>query len=141
MTATYRYVQSHTAAGKAVMDPLTTPLQVNPTTISKVNTALQFVTLAVGIVHPAVVELMMSTTAAAAADGSSSSAMVEFLAGPALPAMCWTTGATTILSFASYAFTDHSAFTAVTQTRTSENRNTEKDDVVEDGEKEGQSKG
>ena len=34
MTATYRYVRAHTAAGLSVLDPLTTPLQVNPTTIS-----------------------------------------------------------------------------------------------------------
>jgi len=116
MTATYRYVQSHTQAGKAVMDPLTTPLQVNPTTISKVNTALQFVTLAVGIVHPAVMEL----SAAAATDSSSTNAVVEFLAGPALPALCWTTGATTIGSFASYAFTNHAAFTEVVRNQTND---------------------
>ena len=109
MTATYRYVRAHTAAGLSVLDPLTTPLQVNPTTISKINTALQFVTLAVGIVHPALVDL--AVTVDPQQQQAAAAVVVAFLAGPALPALCWTTGATTILSFASYAFTNHSTFT------------------------------
>jgi len=101
MTATYRYVQTRTKAGHAVSDPITTPLQVNPTTIAKVNTALQFGTLALAIVHPALQV------------GVDASVVMQVLAGPALPALCWVTGATSLGSFASYAFTNHAAFVEV----------------------------
>jgi hypothetical protein len=115
MTATYMHVKQKTEAtvGKdaVVWDPITTPLQVNPTTISKVNTALQFVTLAVGIAHPAL--LAVAATAAATGDTTTPTAvMLQHLAtAPILPALCWLTGATTLASFGSYL--EHSAFTEV----------------------------
>lgn len=118
MTATYLYVAQKTAGG-TVWDPTTTPLQVNPTLISKVNTALQFVTLAVGIAHPALVAAAQAATMATATAAATTPEhvvalapmMVAVLAGPALPALCWLTGATTLASFGSYV--GHSAFTEV----------------------------
>ena len=68
-----------------VVDPLTVPLKVNPTLTSKINTALQFVTLSVGIVHPLV-------------------PLPE-----ALTLLCWTTGATTLAS--AFSYVGYSAFT------------------------------
>lgn len=86
----------------AVWDPITTPLQVNPTTISKVNTALQFATLAVGIAHPVLVS----------SNNESAFFLVQLLAAePVLPALCWLTGATTLASLGSYI--GHSAFSEV----------------------------
>jgi len=99
MTATVIHVKSNTAKGLAVADPVTTPLKVQPTNISKINTALQFVTLAVGIVHP---------VAAAAAE---SALLVVVLPEYVLPALCWLTGATTLASLGSYL--GHSAFAKV----------------------------
>ena len=98
------------------MDPATTPLQVNPTNISKFNTALQFLTLAVGIVHPALVSLVAAETTAALDPPMID--VLAVLAGPALPVLCWTTGLTTILSFASYALPNRSTFTEVVRTTT-----------------------
>lgn len=77
-TGAYWHVASQTDADRRVIDPLTTPLKVHPTTVSKINTGLQFATLAVGIVHPIV-------------------ALPEVL-----EALCWVTGATTIASGLSY---------------------------------------
>jgi hypothetical protein len=69
MIATHQYVAQNTSPGMAVMDPVTVPIQVIPTTLSKINTALQFITLVVGIVAvplPATV-LAVATTSEAAA--------------------------------------------------------------------------
>jgi len=110
MTATYQYVAQQTSTARQqrakeqqqqqqqfsqtedadaddyyVADPLTVPLKVNPTWTSKINTALQFVTLSVGIVHPLV-------------------PLPE-----ALTILCWTTGGTTLASALSYV--GYSAFT------------------------------
>lgn len=50
--ATYYHVASRTRQHQMVMDPATTPLKVNPTFVSKVNTGLQFLTLTVALTHP-----------------------------------------------------------------------------------------
>ena len=50
MIATHQYVTQNTSPGMAVMDPVTVPIQVIPTTLSKINTGFQFITLVVGIV-------------------------------------------------------------------------------------------
>eukprot|EP00957_Ditylum_brightwellii_P057512 4360669-Ditylum_brightwellii.AAC.1 len=52
--ATYHTVSQVTKEGQAVTDPSRTPLKVEPTMISKVNTVLQFVTLGTGIMQPLV---------------------------------------------------------------------------------------
>jgi len=49
---TYYYIRLMTKEGEAVMDPSKTPVQADPTTISKVNTALQFFTIACGLAQP-----------------------------------------------------------------------------------------
>ena len=86
IVGTYRHVAQKTDKDKHfVMNPLTTPLQVNPTTTSKLNTVFQFATLVVGIVNPLI-----------PMEG-------------ALQAMCWITGTTTMASGLSYL--DYSAFT------------------------------
>lgn len=104
MTATYLYVAKNTARGLSVWDPTSVPIQVNPTGISKFNTAMQFLTLSVGIAHPAIV----------AAAATPDQAFLSFLAGPLLPALCWLTGATSVGSLASYL--GHSAFTEIVRT-------------------------
>jgi cardiolipin synthase len=75
----YLYVARNTASGMTVTDPLTTPLKINPTVTSKINTAFQFATLSVGILYPLYPVL---------SDG--------------LTALCWITGATTCASGFSY---------------------------------------
>lgn len=82
----YLYVASNTESGLSVTDPLTTPLKINPTLSSKVNTAFQFATLSVGILQP----------------------MYPVLSD-VLVGLCWLTGATTIASGISYL--GYSAFT------------------------------
>jgi hypothetical protein len=62
MIATHQYVAQNTRPGMTVMDPVTVPIQVIPTTLSKINTGLQFITLVVGIV---VVPLPISVVAVA----------------------------------------------------------------------------
>ena len=52
--ATYLYVSAQTKAGRFVVDPVRTPLKVEPTTISKINTVFQFLTLGVGMLQPGV---------------------------------------------------------------------------------------
>ena len=84
MTATYWHVKAATPHAKSVwqvIDPVTVPLQVIPTQTSKLNTGLQFATLACAL-----------------------------YAGPCvvLTTLSWVTGTTTVLSVASY--TDYSAF-------------------------------
>jgi cardiolipin synthase len=82
----YSYVSRNTAQGKPVMDPLTTPLKVNPTVTSKVNTGLQFATLSLGILLP---------TYPGVENG--------------LMGLCWLTGLTTIAS--GFSYLGYSAFT------------------------------
>lgn len=65
MIATHHYVAQHTRAGMAVMDPATVPIQVTPTTLSKINTALQFITLVVAIVAPPPMMAVATDTTAA----------------------------------------------------------------------------
>lgn len=52
VVGTYIVVSGRTKRGDFVIDPSTTPLQVSATNISKLNTALQFLTLAIGVVQP-----------------------------------------------------------------------------------------
>jgi cardiolipin synthase len=84
MTATYMHVSAQTKEGKSVVDPLTTPLKLEPTVTSKINTGLQFLTLSVGILHP-----------------------IYQMEG-ALISLSWITGGTTVASCLSYY--DYSAF-------------------------------
>lgn len=46
------YVRTQSKDSSMAYDPVTTPLKVLPTKTSKINTALQFLTLGVGIVYP-----------------------------------------------------------------------------------------
>lgn len=53
MGATYLLVKSETKSdGRFVVDPVNTPLKVEPTNISKINTVFQFLTLGVGMLQP-----------------------------------------------------------------------------------------
>lgn len=77
--ATYIYVAQRTPDAQtvwSVMDPVRTPLRVSPTWTSKLNTGLQFVTLATGLAYGA---------------GS-----------PLVTALCGATAVTTVASVASY---------------------------------------
>jgi hypothetical protein len=94
VTATWMYVKrAQKDATVDLLDPVHSPIHIQPTTISKVNTALQFVTLAAGIVVQQPAEA-----------GST----LAFLADPVVPALCWITGGTTVASALSYV--GHSAF-------------------------------
>jgi phosphatidylglycerophosphate synthase len=122
MVATYRYVAQNTAPGMSVWDPVTVSIQVTPTTISKLNTGLQFVTLAAGIVAVvppsaivAVSDLPMTTDI-----WVDVSTFRIYVTHAILPALCWTTGATTILS--SFSYWGHSAFVAATARTTTSTR-------------------
>jgi cardiolipin synthase (CMP-forming) len=84
---TYLYVARNTSSGQGVMDPWTTPLKVNPTVTSKVNTALQFATLSFAILAPLYPGLEM-----------------------ALTTLCWGTGLTTVAS--GFSYLGYSAFSA-----------------------------
>jgi len=77
--ATYHTVSQVTKEGQAVTDPSRTPLKVEPTMISKVNTVLQFVTLGTGIMQPLV-----------------------GIPPNAILGLCWITAGTTISSALSY---------------------------------------
>jgi phosphatidylglycerophosphate synthase len=115
MVATHRYVAQNTAPGMAVMDPVTVPLKVTPTTISKVNTALQFVTLTVGIVGMVPHE-MAATDVVPILLSYNDWIMVQLcMTETILPALCWTTGTTTVLSCFSY--WGHSAFAAAASSK------------------------
>jgi phosphatidylglycerophosphate synthase len=52
VVATYRHVAQSTDKGQYIIDPGTTPLQVKATTLSKGNTALQFLTVFVALLQP-----------------------------------------------------------------------------------------
>jgi cardiolipin synthase len=84
VAATYHYVATQTKKGNTVANPLTTPLKLEPSFTGKVNTALQFLTLSVGIIDP-----------------------IYHMEG-ALVSLTWITGATTVASVFSYY--DYSAF-------------------------------
>ena len=100
MTGTYLFVQDNTATGQNVLDPSTTPLQINPTNISKMNTALQFATLSMGIciLDPITRSSLLSATHNISVD--------HLFSG-----LCWLTGGTTVMSGISYF--QYSAFTEV----------------------------
>ena len=99
MTATYRHVAAQTRAHHVVMDPFTTPLKINPTQISKINTALQFLTVGVAI-------FMGNTDIVGAVGGVSGGGVVDTSSWQTnivvLEPLCWLTGTTTILSAGSY---------------------------------------
>lgn len=77
---TYMHVAQATEKGTWVIDPVTTPLQVSPTSTSKANTGLQFLTISVALVQP----------------------VFDVVDPGLLQSLCWLTGATTILSTLSY---------------------------------------
>jgi cardiolipin synthase len=80
MGATYLLVKSETKSdGRFVVDPVNTPLKVEPTNISKINTVFQFLTLGVGMLQP-----------------------VCGVPPGVLETLCWITGGTTIASAYSY---------------------------------------
>jgi cardiolipin synthase len=90
----YQAVADNTPEGAAVMDPLRTPLKVTPTTISKVNTFLQFTTISLGLLQPTVV--MASSL-------SYLNTLSTILPPPqTLDYLCWTTAGTTVASVLSY---------------------------------------
>lgn len=118
MVATFLYVRQNTAVGKAVTDPLTTPLKVTPTLVSKVNTGLQFVTLSLGIVQPALAAALLAD------DMDTSLSLVwHALAGPVLPVLCWVTGFTSLVTVASYAL-GYSAFSVSDNAKNNDITNT-----------------
>lgn len=116
MVATHRYVAQNTAPGMAVMDPVTVPLKVTPTTISKVNTALQFVTLTVGIVCIVPLEVAATDAVPVLSPWNDWIAVRLYTSETILPTLCWITGTTTILSVFSY--WGHSAFAAAVSNKT-----------------------
>jgi phosphatidylglycerophosphate synthase len=83
MTSTYFLVKRKTAVGSIVMDPVTTPLKVNPTTLSKWNTAFQFITLLIGIGAEPISTILPNVDVT-------------------LTYFCWLTGCTTLGSGISY---------------------------------------
>lgn len=52
MVGSYMVVATKTKEGRFVVDPTSTPLKVEPTNISKLNTAFQFLTLGAGLLTP-----------------------------------------------------------------------------------------
>jgi hypothetical protein len=127
MIATHQYVAENTNPGMSVMDPVTVPIQVIPTTLSKINTTFQFITLVAGIIsiEPMIdshFTLIDETTTDAVLTGTHTAAdtisnwykldwlLVHrmYISDTILPTLCWITGATTIGSSLSYY--GHSAF-------------------------------
>lgn len=123
-----------------VMDPVTVPIQVIPTTLSKINTGLQFITLVVGIVAvplpvadttalttmvTSAIEMIAESYPTYLEDGTRSTIdttnwydklfLVQrmYITDHILPPLCWITGATTIASSLSYY--GHSAFISTKQ--------------------------
>jgi phosphatidylglycerophosphate synthase len=138
MIATHQYVAQNTTPGMAVMDPVTVPIQVIPTTISKINTALQFITLVVAIttIIPATDTTLTSMATIATTIETPSELLgtidknyynmndwflVEriYMKDTILPILCWITGGTTIGSSLSYY--GHSAFISSTNIPTKNN--------------------
>ena len=154
MIATHHYVAQHTRAGMAVMDPVTVPIQVIPTTLSKINTALQFITLVVAIVATPPMVAVATDTAAAVTTMMTTSTVEtlttemgsttqydrashihhddmllrqrQYITDHILSPLCWVTGATTIASSLSYY--GHSAFIATANTSTAPNATSHTDD-------------
>ncbi|CAB9498672.1 Probable cardiolipin synthase (CMP-forming) [Seminavis robusta] len=79
------YVRYHSENSAHAFDPSVTPLKVNPTLLSKANTALQFTTVGMGIVYP-----------------------LGVIADPVLTGVCYATGMTTLGSGIQYVL--YSAF-------------------------------
>uniref|UniRef100_A0A7S4N6E0 Uncharacterized protein n=1 Tax=Odontella aurita TaxID=265563 RepID=A0A7S4N6E0_9STRA len=75
----YRFVANRTVAGRAVIDPSRTPLKVNPTLVSRVNTVLQFGTISAGMAQP-----------------------LFGLPEDVVLGLCWVTAGTTVASALSY---------------------------------------
>jgi cardiolipin synthase (CMP-forming) len=87
---TYAFVRDSTKEGDNILDPTTTPLKVNPTMLSKINTGLQFATISIGVgIEPL-------------------TALYPNVVPDILTSLCWITGTTTILSGFSYSV--YSAF-------------------------------
>jgi len=78
MVGTYFFVAKESSKTIKMWDPVTLPLKIEPTTTSKINTGLQFLTLGFGIIHPI------------------------YPVGDMLHVLCWITGATTCASGISY---------------------------------------
>ena len=135
MIATHQYVAQNTRPGMTVMDPVTVPIQVIPTTLSKINTGLQFITLVVGIVavpsaFPIITDattltaIVTSTIETVSPSVMSTPTWYDFdnlfftqrlyITDHVLPPLCWITGATTIGSSLSYY--GHSAFISAKHT-------------------------
>jgi phosphatidylglycerophosphate synthase len=117
MGATYQYVAARTEPGRPVMDPVSTPLQVSPTTTSKVNTVLQFSVLMLALMvggesaSSGAVDLINMTTAMV--PNSSNSSLLSVAEGQLydlfsgelhrmLPPLCTFSAITTIASMTSY---------------------------------------
>ena len=77
---TWVYIKRMTKDGEAVMDPSKTPVQAEPSHISKINTALQFLTIASGMTQ----------------------SVFLFPSDSVLTGLCWTTAGTTIASGFTY---------------------------------------
>ena len=60
----YRAVSNQTTDGAAIMDPLRTQLKVTPTIISKINTFLQFTTVSLALLQPAILSSDLHTLSA-----------------------------------------------------------------------------
>jgi len=79
VVTSFVFVANRTEGGGSVINPSTTPLKVQPSTISKVNTVLQFLTISGGIAQPLV-----------------------GLHPNIVLGLCWITGGTTVLSGLGY---------------------------------------
>lgn len=79
IVTSFVFVANRTKGGESVINPETTPLKVQPSTISKVNTVLQFCTISGGMAQPLV--------------GLDPNIVLG---------LCWITGGTTILSGLGY---------------------------------------
>ena len=79
VVTSFAFVANRTKGGESVINPSTTPLKVQPSTISKVNTVLQFLTISSGMAQPLL--------------GLEPSIVLG---------LCWITGGTTILSGLGY---------------------------------------
>lgn len=79
IVTSFIFVANRTKGGESVINPETTPLKVQPSTISKVNTVLQFLTISGGMAQPLV-----------------------GLDPNIVTGLCWITGGTTVLSGLGY---------------------------------------
>ena len=79
IVTSFVFVANRTKGGESVINPETTPLKVQPSTISKVNTILQFLTISGGMAQPLI--------------GLDPNIVLG---------LCWITGGTTVLSGLGY---------------------------------------